>query len=223
MRSWNLDTQVISKIRPVWLIIGIGVMAFCAVVAICVAVIGVSLNMIMSSGGAATSQARLGGTLTPIATQTAFPTFAIITVSAPTRIPLPGVLPPLPFSTPVNNVPVAGLNAGDPAAAVQMYYQAVDQNRYDVTWPMLSTRFKDKFNCCAPNYNYAGYLDWWNSVDQIEFADVHTVQQSGSKAAVYMELRYHMKAGGVSVDRAYIHLVYDPVIGWLFEDKTDTL
>jgi hypothetical protein len=181
----------------------------------------------MSNGGAATSQARLGGTLTPVVTRTPFPTFVITTASAPTRIPLPGivpgVVPPPPFSTSVSNVPVAGINAGDPAAFVRMYYQAVDQNRYDVTWAALTPHFKDKFNCCTPNYDYASYLDWWNSVDQIEFVDVHTVQQDAAAAVVYMELHYHMKAGGVSVDRAYIHLVYDPVLGWVFDDKTDTL
>ena len=218
-----MDTQVVSKIKPVWVIIGIGVVSFCAVVAICLGVIGVSLNLILSSGGAATSQARLNETLTPIATRTPFPTFVVITAAAPTQIPLPGSVPALPFSTPVNNVPVSGVNTGDPADTVRAYYQMVDQNRYDLTWPMLSDPFKQKFNCCAPNYNYTEYLDWWNSVDQIELADVHTVQQSGSQAAVYMDLRYHMKAGGVSNDRAYIHLVYDPTMGWLFADKTDTL
>jgi hypothetical protein len=220
----DTPTQVTPKIKikPVWVIIGIGVVSFCAVAAICVAVIGVSLNLIMSPHSAATSQARLDGTLTPVVTRTAFPTFVITTASAPTQIPLPGVVSPL-FPTPINNVPVSGINTGDPADTVRAYYQLVDQNRYDLTWAMLSDIFKDKFNCCAPNYNYAGYLDWWNSVDQIELTDVHTVQQNGSLAAVYMELHYHMKAGGVSVDRAYIHLTYDPVLGWLFDDKTDTL
>lgn len=216
-----MDTQVNStvlKIKPLWVLIGIGVATFCAVAAICVAVIGVSLNLVMSSGGSATSQAQVNATSTPIVTRTPFPTFAIITAGAPTQIPLPG----LPFSTPASNNPVSGTTA-DPADTVRTYYQLVDQHRYDVTWAMLSGHFKDKFNCCLPNYNYAEYVDWWNSVDQIELADVHTVQQSGSQAAVYMELHYHMKAGGVSTDRAYIHLVYDPTVGWRFDDKTDTL
>ncbi|MBZ0290665.1 MAG: hypothetical protein K8I30_23775, partial [Anaerolineae bacterium] len=98
-------TLTIPKIKPVWVIIGIGVATFCAVVAACVAVIGVSLNLVMSSGGSATSQARTGGTPTPIVTQTAPPTFALPTLNAPTQIPLPGIVPPPPFSTPINSVP----------------------------------------------------------------------------------------------------------------------
>jgi hypothetical protein len=219
-----LDTQVISKIKPVWVIVGIGVVSFCAVIAICAATIGVSLNLIMSTGSSATSQARLGATPTMTVTEAAFPTFTIITASAPTQIPLPGIVPVVPLlPTPINNIPVSGVSTGDPAETVRVYYLMVDQNRYDVTWSMLSNHFKDKFNCCLPNYNYADYVSWWDSVDQIELADVHTVQQTGSQAAVYMELHYHMKSGGVSTDRSYIHLVYDPTVGWLFDDKTDTL
>jgi hypothetical protein len=218
-----LETQVIPKIRPIWIIVGIGIVTFCAAFAMCMAFTSVGLNFILSPKAGATSQARLEETVRPVVVQTTAPTPAIALASTPTQLPLPGVVPPLPVPPGNNNPSVINTVSGDPAEAVRTYYQWVDQNRYDLTWSLLSSDFKDKFNCCLPNYNYTGYVDWWNSIDQIEFADVHTVQQNGSQAAVYMELRYHMKAGGISTDRAYIHLVYDPISGWLFNDKTDTL
>jgi hypothetical protein len=104
---------------------------------------------------------------------------------------------------------------------VRDYYALVSQGRYDESWPLLSDAFKQTFNCCAPNYNYDGYRAWWDSVDFVDFGQVRTVSQSGGRAVVYAELRYHMHAGGVSEDREpYIILVYDPARGqWLFDDK----
>ena len=213
-----MNTQTITRIRPLWLAIGIGAFALCAGVAICTAVFGLGMTAILSPRNPPTAQATLARTPTQVA---AAPTALTTPASAPSPIPLPGALPQPPLYTPISNIPAGA--TGDPANAVRTYYQWVDANRYDLTWPLLSSGFKQTFNCCAPNYNYAGYLDWWNSVERVEAVDVRTVQQDGARAVVYMELHYWMKAGGQSVDRGYIHLVYDAVAGWLFENKTDTL
>ena len=109
-----------------------------------------------------------------------------------------------------------------PDQAVRSYYQFVSQQRYDVTWQMLTDAFKQKFNCCAPNYNYSGYVDWWNSVSTVDFGQVRTVSQTGDRAVVYAELYYVMNTGDRSgMDSApYIELVYDAASGaWRFDDK----
>jgi hypothetical protein len=207
-------TQVVPKIRPLWIAIASALFVLCAGVAICTAIFGVGMNVILSPRVQATERPTSQSVPTQVVIA---PTVAVISSGLPTQIPLPN-------ATNVNSAPLpAPINTGDPANTVRTYYQWVDANRYDLTWPMLSAHFKDVFNCCAPNYNYGGYTDWWNSVDRVEAVDVRTVQQDSGRAVVYMELHYWMKAGGQSIDRGYIHLVSDPVAGWLFDNKTDTL
>ena len=209
-----MTTQVFSKIRPLWILVGSAVFVLCGGIAICTAVFGIGMNVILSPRVPPTALTTIQQ---PTVQALVSPTAAVTLASTPSQIPLPN-------ATYVSGIPAPlPANASDPANAVRTYYQWVDANRYDLTWPMLSTHFKDVFNCCAPNYNYGGYVDWWNSVDRVEAVDVRAVQQDGGRAIVYMELRYWMKAGGQSVDRGYIHLVYDPVAGWLFDNKTDTL
>ena len=102
------------------------------------------------------------------------------------------------------------------------YYALVSDNRYDQSWSLLTDEFKQIFNCCAPQYNYSGYTEWWDSVDHVEFGDVYTVSQTENRAVVYADLRYHMVEGGVSEDQQpYIALVYDPTRNaWLFNNKS---
>ncbi len=217
-------TQVVSKIRqirPLWIAIGAGLLTMCAGVALCTAIFGVSMTAILSPKNPPTAESTIARTPTQIA---AAPTMSITLAARPSQIPLPGapLPPPPPLVTPINNFPIGAIFA-DPANAVRSYYQWIDANRYDLTWPLLSENFKQIFNCCAPNYNYSEYAAWWDSVDRIEATDVRTVEQNGERAVVYMELHYWMKAGGESIDRAYMHLIADPVAGWIFDNKTDTL
>lgn len=142
-----------------------------------------------------------------------------LTRAAPT--PLPAInASPNPTAILQTSVPVLA-----PDQAVRSYYQFVSQGRYDVTWQMLTDAFKQKFNCCAPNYNYSGYTDWWNSVNTVDFGQVRTVSQTGDRAVVYAELYYVMNSGDRSgMDSSpYIELVYDPISGsWRFDDKRAT-
>ena len=82
-----------------------------------------------------------------------------------------------------------------------------------------------KFNCCAPNYNYTDYVKWWDSVNTVEFRNVKTVSQNGDKAVVYVEFSYVMNDGRRSalVGDPYIALVYDSTLNtWHFDDKRAT-
>ena len=142
--------------------------------------------------------------------------------SAPVAVvtPLPSINVVRPTTLPV--APVGEIPAdSNPADAVVTYYSLVGESRYDQSWSMLTDAFKQIFNCCAPNYNYTGYTDWWNSVDFVEFGDVYIVSQTGDQAVIYADLRYHMLEGGVSQDREpYIAMIYDPARNaWLFNNK----
>ncbi len=151
-------------------------------------------------------------------TETASVTITVTSnTSSPTLTSLPLLTPLLPPTT-------LPLPASPPDEAVREYYRLVSEKRYESSWPRLSEAFKQIFNCCTPNYDYAGYSAWWDSVERVELGQVRTVSQSGDRAVVYAELFYHMKAGGTSRDaEPYIELIYDPANGgWLFNNKGTT-
>jgi hypothetical protein len=133
--------------------------------------------------------------------------------------------PPLPLAVPTQ-IGVVNINANStPDQAVRDYYALVSQGRYDLGWSMLTDVFKQKFNCCAPNYNYTDYVKWWDSVNTVEFGNVKTVSQNGDHAVVYAEFYYLMNDGRRSslVGDPYIALVYDTSLNtWRFDDKRAT-
>ena len=146
----------------------------------------------------------------------------------PTQLPLVSTLqpPPLPLSVPTQ-IGITNLNTSTtPDQAVRNYYALVSQGRYDLGWSLLTNTFKQKFNCCAPNYNYTDYVKWWDSVNTVEFGTVKTVSQNGDRAVVYAELYYVMNTGARSslVSDPYIALVYDPTLNtWRFDNKRAAL
>jgi len=167
-----------------------------------------------------TSAATAKATRTPIPLNNALqPT--------PTQLQLVSTLqpPPLPLAVPTQ-IGVVNINPSNaPDQAVKDYFTLVSQGRYDLGWSILTDTFKQKFNCCAPNYNYTDYVKWWDSVNTVEFGNVKTVSQNGDHAVVYAEFYYVMNDGRRSslVGDPYIALVYDPTLNtWRFDDKRAT-
>ena len=143
----------------------------------------------------------------------------------PTQLVASGTLPPppLPLTLPVQSGTISASTTPD--QAVKNYYALVSQGRYDLGWSMLTDAFKQKFNCCAPNYNYTDYVTWWDSVNTVEIRSVKTVSQTGDHAVVYVEFSYVMNDGRRSalVGDPYIALVYDTSLNmWRFDDKRAT-
>ncbi len=196
------------RIRPIWLIGGsavLVVLAGCALLSVAAAAV-----LIWFSSGISSHTA----TATPKAAVVESPTQTIIAI-APT--PLPGInTAPPPTATPESSVRPA------PDQAIRNYYQYVSQQRYDLSWPLLTDTFKQKFNCCAPNYDYTGYVNWWNSVNYVDFGTVSIVSQTPDHAVVYAQIYYVMNTGARSgVDsNPYFELVYDSASDtWRFNDK----
>ena len=143
----------------------------------------------------------------------------------PTQLPLVSTLQPPPLPIPIATQNGAITISTAPDQAVKNYYALVSQGRYDLGWSMLTDAFKQKFNCCAPNYNYTDYVKWWDSVNTVEFRNVKTVSQNGDKAVVYAEFAYLMNDGRRSalIGDPYIELVYDSALNiWRFNDKRAT-
>jgi len=110
-----------------------------------------------------------------------------------------------------------------PESAVRRYYAAINERQYDLTWSMLSTHFKQKWNCCASDgsFDYQAYTNWWDSVQRVDIGRIEVIKRENTEATVYAELAYLMRDGRQIIDpRPYIQLALDPVAGrWLFWDK----
>ncbi len=226
-----METEQIPKIRPAYMVGGgLAVVLACLASVACFALVWtISRNAEgdrIATEVAESRQTRIA-TLTPRAvssTQVAGTPDAL-----PTRTL---AAPPTPLPTvggPVVSVPTSsgfaplGDNRAAPPDAVRNYFTLVGEERYDLTWPLLTDAFKQKFNCCAPNYDFAGYMQWWETVDRVEFGRVETLSQSGDRATVYAEIIYIMNAGTRFEDsERYIDLEYDAASGqWRLADKRE--
>lgn len=217
-----------TRLKSVWLLGGgaaLGVLAICALMSLVVAVGIVWLTVGRSNNAErATQVAMQRETVTVGATD--LPVSINPTALPPLNTPAPA---PTALGVPtVVNAPAGGsgvVPSNAPDQAVRNYFNLVSQERYDLTWNLLTDTFKQHFNCCAPSYNYNGYVEWWDSVNIVEFGDVHTVSQVGDRAVVYAELVYVMNDGrrSASDNNPYIALVYDAAMGqWRFDDKRAT-
>jgi hypothetical protein len=213
-------TTTTPKIKPLWVIGGgaaVIVLGICAVISLA-AVFGLLwfTSETSSNSAQATRNASQRRTQQAVVASPALVTRTAVAIG--TLLPTPT---PFPVATPIATQSAAA----SPEQAVRDYYMLVSQERYDESWPLLTDRFKQNFNCCAPNYNYSEYVSWWDSVDHVQFGEVRTVSQIGDRAVVYAELFYVMNTGerSSSDNNPYIHLVYDATMGkWQFDDKRGT-
>jgi len=199
-------------IRPIWLIGGgaaLVTLGLCALLSLAAAVGLVWFSSNRSSNAQEATQ-------TVFLRETEQAATAIPSRLAPS--PLPGLNTQFPTAV---TFPTAVAPPAAPDQAVRDYYTLVSQQRYDLTWQLLTDSFKQRFNCCAPNYNYTGYVEWWDSVNYVDFGDVRTISQNGDRAVVYAELYWVMNTGvrsGMS-GNSYIELVYDSAAGsWRIDD-----
>ena len=219
-REDTIETKPVRadfRIRPLWLIGGgvtVMVLGVCALLSLSAAGVIIWLTLGRSSNATQATQVALQRQTEPGVT------VASPTISIPTPLLAISTLPPPPtwISGATQNTALRSA----PEQAVRTYYQLVSQQRYDLTWPLLTDAFKQKFNCCSPTFNYTGYVSWWDSVNYVDFGDVRTVSESGERAVVYAELYFVMNSGERSAvdSNPYIALVYDAATGtWRFDDK----
>ena len=85
---------------------------------------------------------------------------------------------------------------------------------------MLSDGYKDRKHCCNPDgsYQFAPYVDWWNTISKVTVLSVDTRRWGTSSAQVVIEIRYNYVSGREVVDTHTFNLIADPYEGtWLIE------
>lgn len=214
-----------------WVVVGGSVLVIAALAAVILVLLVMIGSQSRTVNATATAQVINQRATDTAATRTAQPTETVLPTRTPfaTQSALVGVPPTgivIGGSAGSNTVDTTkgGVAAGfSPQATVEEYFNLVTRNQND-SWSILTDRFKQKYNCCAPNYDFAGYTSWWSSVQRVSLSDVRLVAESGNWAVVHAIPTYTMRAGGSSVDvsEPYFLLLYNPASEqWKFDDRGD--
>lgn len=103
---------------------------------------------------------------------------------------------------------------------MRLYYALINQREYNTSFSMLSDNFKDRFHCCNPDgsYQIQPYIDWWNTIDEVEVYSVKTTPRSENSALATVRLIYHRADGSVVENTHYYDLIFDRTIDtWLID------
>lgn len=104
-----------------------------------------------------------------------------------------------------------------PDRFIQEHYSLLNQRLYETTWKNLAPEFQSQAG------GFSAYIDWWNSVQQIDVGEVRVLSQNEEEAVVDARLSYLMKKGTVSQDpKSRIYLRWnESLASWQFYDKNE--
>ena len=84
----------------------------------------------------------------------------------------------------------------NPEQFVTDYYDGINNRNYEATWNNLTSAFQN--NCCsiAGNNPFLVYVNWWDSVEQVEVLSAYIQDWNANPAVVHAQVRYHYLDGG---------------------------
>jgi len=129
--------------------------------------------------------------------------------STPVVSPQPSVVP-----APVASLQLSMATRQSPEQFVQDQYSIINNHQYQAAWSRLSTRFQN-------NQNYSSYVNWWNTVEQVDVQSVQRVNSNDESATVYIKLKYYLKNGKVSSESRRILLLWNAeTSSWIIDEST---
>lgn len=137
-------------------------------------------------------------------------------VNSPTPTPVAvSSIPPAPVS------PAAVISSYSPPRQapdefVRNHYTELNRRNYDYTWRNLTPDFQQKAT------GFSNYLDWWNSVREVQIGRIYVIEQNQNSAIVDAELQYTKNDGDIFVDpNSRIYLVWNSQSNsWLLDNKS---
>ncbi len=156
------------------------------------------------------SSKAIAPTIPPTSIPTAVPSPTFVW---PTFSPAP---PPTLTALPTRRPsPTPVVSQISPEQIIRVYYNAINQRNYDQAWSILSDDFKNKYNSTG----YGPYVNWWDTVEEMEILQLEIREKQGpSSAVIFSKLRYHYKDRRV-VDDSYLFTViaWSWQYGWLID------
>jgi len=139
----------------------------------------------------------------PSSTPTSLPSPTITPLPSPTPTSLPSATPTVPSPTPTHSpqpvIPPTAIPGWSPAHAdqfIRYYYQHINARDYATTWSLLTNSFIANNNSPAQG-GYAGYINFWNSVQRVDITNVIVTGWVGNSADVVVDMVYNYTNGSV--------------------------
>jgi len=108
------------------------------------------------------------------------------------------------------------LGLSDPVEFINYYFRNINERNYQITWSLLSLNFINTNNSPSQG-GYQGYVDFWNSVRQVDIIDVDIESQNNDSARVNVNMTIHYENGFTAGARQRFSLIYDLSRNtWLF-------
>jgi serine/threonine-protein kinase len=127
----------------------------------------------------------------------------------------PSAAPPTPVVSPQPSVAPAPVASPQPFVAsrqspeqfVRDQYSIINNRQYQAAWSRLSTGFQN--NPTAFPNGYTSYVNWWNTVKQVDVQSVKRVNTNDKTTTVAIRLKYYMNNGKVSSESRRILLLWN--------------
>ncbi len=107
-----------------------------------------------------------------------------------------------------------GFQTPDPEEFIRDYFHAiVNERKYEHLWLLATESFNDA------NYgsDYQIFVDFWNSVEELEIESVEISERSNTSAVCVVKMKLKIRGDEISAETNY-HLIYDAgKESWVFE------
>jgi serine/threonine protein kinase, bacterial len=137
---------------------------------------------------------------------------------------------PSPFSSPSQSSTISPVNSNQanntsrneisrpsPEQVVRDQYSNINNRQYQAAWNKLSSSFQNKKTVFP--YGYRSYVEWWETVSQVNLEEVTNVEVRNDTATVNIRLQYANKSGKVASESRRLLLVWDAASGsWLIDN-----
>jgi hypothetical protein len=101
-----------------------------------------------------------------------------------------------------------------PLQALRDYYAALNARQYERAWTYLTRNYTAQAGVSFPQY-----VEFWDTVDQVNIASMAPIEQRADFATVSLELNLLFRNGQSSSFRQYVKLVYDAGSqSWLLDE-----
>ena len=107
----------------------------------------------------------------------------------------------------------------NPEQFIRDYYQTINGGDLERAWSMLTRKFQ--ISCCsvAGNESYLIYVNYWQSIANVEVISAYLGEYDSNPAIVYVNLRYVTKKGEVVETANVFYLVADDITKTLLIDE----
>lgn len=136
-----------------------------------------------------------------------------VSSAAPKISPSETNIPFTPTVFPVVAVDQSAAIPSDPAMFIYYYFDNINKRNYDLTWSLLSDKYKDKTNPIGQGK----YIDFWNGYEKVVITSVSPVYLTDTSAKISLKAVFYKNGSTSNHDITYYLTSDNPQRHWLFD------